>query len=173
MIFDIRKINSEDIEQVFTLLIALARHEKIEDRFKLTKEKMRLDLFGPEADWHCFVVTTTSNEIIGFCLFSFANINRSFNHTPLIHIDDIFIKAKYRKYGLGKKLLEAIALVAKNNGIDRIELWCIKDNFLGQAFYQRLGARKLDFLDVYSLDVPALLGEADVINPPPSKGDPL
>lgn len=157
MHFDIRPIKLEEINVVFDLLVELARHEKIEDRLKITPKKMEEELFGAKADWSCLVVTTTDDEIIGFSLFSFANINRSFNQTPLIHIDDIFIKSEYRKLGLGKKLLEAIAIKANESGVDRMELWCLRDNYLGQSFYNKLNARKMDFLDVYQLSVASLL----------------
>ncbi len=153
----IRKIEPEEILSVYELLVQLARHEKIEDRLKLTPEKMQEELFGPKADWNCLVVSTSMNEIIGFCLFSFANINRSFNSTPLIHIDDFFIKSEYRKLGIGKQLLQSIAMIAFDRGIERIELWCLKDNDMGQSFYNKLGARKIDFLDIYQLNVTSLL----------------
>lgn len=162
MVFDIRPVKLDEVNIVFELLVQLAVHEKIEDRLKLTPERMKEELFGTNADWNCLVVATQEQEIVGFCLFSFANINRSFNLTPLIHIDDIFIKSNYRKKGIGKKLLSAVAKKAYEHGIDRIELWCIKDNFLGQTFYNQLGARKMDFLDVYQLEVSSLLPLANL-----------
>lgn len=157
MNFTIRPIKPQEINIVFELLVQLAKHEKIEDRLKLTPERMKKELFGTNADWNCLVVTTFANDIIGFSLFSFANINRSFNKTPLVHIDDIYIEPNYRKMGIGKKLLEAVAKMAIEKGFDRIELWCIKDNFIGQSFYNKLGARKMDFLDVYQFEVSSLL----------------
>ncbi|MBS0290820.1 MAG: GNAT family N-acetyltransferase [Proteobacteria bacterium] len=159
MEYIIRRIKEDEVKDLFKLLIELAQHEKIDDRLKITSDKMATALFGSNADWHCLVAVTSENEIIGFSLFTFANINRAFNLTPLLHIDDIFVKSSYRQLGIAKHLLVQMAEIANLQGIERIELWCIKDNVLGQAFYQRLGARKLDFLDVYQLEVQELIAD--------------
>ncbi len=152
MKIDIRKIKSHEVQPVFELLLQLARHEKIEDRMALTPQKMHEALFGEKADWNGLVITNDENDIIGFTLFTYANINRTYNATPLLFIDDIFIKPEYRKIGIGEKLLAALAKQAHERGIERIELWCLKDNQVGQSFYHKVGAKKLDYLDVYLLE---------------------
>ena len=153
MQFTIRKIEQKDVTTVYKLLIELALHEQIKDRLKLTEEQMQHDLFSSNADWHGFVVANEEFGVIGFCLFTIANINRSYNTSPLIHIDDLYIKPAFRQYGLGKRLLAAIGNIDKECGIDRLELWCLKDNSLGQTFYQKMGGEKLTYLDVYCLSV--------------------
>lgn len=158
MQFTIRKMEPQDIDTVYKLLIELALHEQIKDKLKLTPEKMQHDLFSDYADWHGFVVDNDEVGVIGFCLFTIANINRSYNTSPLLHIDDFYIKPAFRQYGLGKRLLAAIGNIAKGCGIDRLELWCLKDNTLGQTFYQKCGGEKLDYLDIYCLTVNDLPG---------------
>ncbi len=157
MQFIIRKIEPKDVDTVYKLLIELALHEQIKDKLKLTPEKMQHDLFSDYADWHGFVVDNEEVGVIGFCLFTIANINRSYNTSPLLHIDDFYIKPAFRQYGLGKRLLAAVGNIAKECGIDRLELWCLKDNTLGQIFYQKCGGEKLDYVDVYCLTVDQLM----------------
>lgn len=157
MQFTIRKIEPKDTDVVYKLLIELALHEKIKDKLKLTPEKMQHDLFSDYADWHGFVVDNEEVGVIGFCLFTIANINRSYNTSPMLNIDDLYIKPAFRQYGLGKRLLAAIGNIAKECGIDRLELWCLKDNTLGQTFYQKCGGEKLSYLDVYCLTVDQLM----------------
>lgn len=151
MQFTIRNIEPQDVDSVYKLLIELALDEQLKDRLQITPEKMQHDLFSAQGDWHGFVVANEEVGVIGFCLFTIANINRSYNSSPLIHIDDLYIKPVFRQYGLGKRLLAAVGNIAKECGIDRIELWCLKDNTLGQAFYQKMGGEKLNYLDVYCL----------------------
>jgi len=153
MEFSIRSIEPADVDRVYSLLIELALHEQIKDRLKLTPEQMQRDLFSNQGDWHGFVVTNETVGVIGFCLFTIANINRSYNSSPTIHIDDFYVKPEFRQYGLGKGLLNTVVQVAKNAGINRLELWCLKDNSLGQTFYQKQGWEKLDRMDIYELSV--------------------
>lgn len=155
MNMEIRDIQPQDIDQVFDLVVALAEHEKIRERLTLTSEKMQNDIFGPHADWHC-LVALLSQEIVGFALYSFSKTNRSVNPSDALFIDDLFIKPAYRQMGIGKALLKVLAKKAKEKQIARIELWCLKENALGQAFYQQLGAQKMDNLDVYRFQVSAL-----------------
>lgn len=154
--YQIRPIEQQDVEQVYRLLLDLAQHEKIADRLVVTPDKMKIELFDSIVDWHSEVVVIPNGTIIGFCLYSFANTNRAFNRTPLLNIDDIYVHPEYRTLGIGQKLLQSLSKIAKDKNIERIELWCIKKNMLGQLFYQRNGARKLD-VDVYQLSVQSLL----------------
>lgn len=157
MQFTIRKIEPQDVDTVYKLLIELALHEQIKDKLKLTPEQMQYDLFSSNADWHGFVVANEEVGVIGFCLFTIANINRSYNTSAMLHIDDLYIKPAFRQYGLGKRLLGAIGSIAKECGIERVELWCLKDNLLGQTFYQKCGGERLNYLDVYCLTVDNML----------------
>ncbi|MGE3318530.1 MAG: GNAT family N-acetyltransferase [Candidatus Berkiella sp.] len=153
MQFTIREILPTDVDRVYSLLIELALNEKIKDRLKLTPEKMHHDLFSDQGDWHGFVVGNETVGVIGFCLFTIANINRSYNTSPVIYIDDFYVKPEFRQYGLGKGLLNIVKQIAIGAGIHRLELWCLKDNELGQTFYQKQGWEKLDMMDIYELSV--------------------
>ena len=154
----VRKIKPSDLKAVYALLLDLIKHEKLEHAYKYTFEKVQEDLFGANADWHC-LVACIKDEIIGFCFYSYANTNRVFNYSPLIQVDDIYVNPSYRGKNIGKKLLQELALIASEKGIRRIELWCMKDNEVGQAFYRRLNPRYIDTIDVIRLDVSSLLEE--------------
>jgi|GEM_PF-2524531 len=160
MNYIIRIIQPEDIGQVFGQMQALVKHEGLEASFKLTAERMANELFGPLADWQG-LVAAQGDIILGFCFYSFANTNRAFNLTPLIQIDDLFVQAKYRGFGIAKNLLQELAKIAYQKKIERIELWCLRSNAEGQAFYQTLKAEKLDFLDVLLLDVAKLMAKSE------------
>jgi GNAT superfamily N-acetyltransferase len=155
MKIEIRDILPQDIQSVFDLAAALAEHEQISARFALTPEKMQNDIFGAQADWYG-VVALVSEEIIGFALYSYSKANRAVNPTDALFIDDLFIKPEYRQMGIGKALLKALAKKAQEKQIARIELWCLKANAPAQAFYEQLGAQKMDNLDVFRFQVNAL-----------------
>ena len=67
----------------------------------------------------------------------------------MIQIDDLYIKPDYRRNGLGEETLKKIGLIAKEKGILRIEMWCLKNNSIGQDFYKKYNARKIDHIDVF------------------------
>ncbi len=140
--YTIRKVTKADLNQLFSLLCDLTQHEGNAQRFKMTLPRLERELFGPQADWHCLIAADHDDKAIGFCLYTFANINRAFNTSPMIQVDDLYICPSYRQQGIGKALFYELALIAKEKNIGRLNIWCIKDNQLGQRFYKQLGAEK-------------------------------
>ncbi len=148
----IRPIEIQDLPQAYGLLNDLVRHENIGNPLKLTLEHMEQELFAPNADWDG-LVAAKDTEIIGICFYSFANTSRPMNSTPLIYIDDLYVHPKYRRQNIAKNLLKEITKIARQSHISRIELWCVKTNSHGQNFYQKIGAKKLEHIDVFRLNV--------------------
>lgn len=153
----IRQAIIADLEQLFTMLVDLVKHEGTFEYFKLTKERLEKELFGINADWNCLVATYSNEKLVGFCLYSYANTNRAFSTTPLIQIDDLYVSPEYRNAKIGQKLMHQLALIAKCRNISRFNVFCVKDNIQGQNFYQKIGGEKLEFLDIYKIQVDKLL----------------
>ncbi|MBA2710342.1 MAG: GNAT family N-acetyltransferase [Tatlockia sp.] len=57
----------------------------------------------------------------------------------------------YRRSKIGRELLIKVAIIAKPNNIGRLNVWCVKDNNIGQNFYKKIGAEKWDHIDIYSI----------------------
>ncbi|CDZ78990.1 ribosomal-protein-alanine acetyltransferase [Legionella massiliensis] len=155
--YQIRAVQIADLDQLFELLVALVTYEGLAERFKLSRTRLEEELFGAKADWHCLVAVDKEEHLIAFCLYTYANINRAFNLSPMIQVDDLYVSPEHRGAGIGQNLLHQLALIAKEKQIGRLNVWCMKDNEVGQRFYQRIGAEKRDFVDVYSIQVEALL----------------
>ncbi|AHE66841.1 GNAT family N-acetyltransferase [Legionella oakridgensis] len=155
--YTIRTVKATDLDQLFSMLVDLVKHEGTFNRFKLTRTRLEDELFGNNADWHCLVVADSCEKLFGFCLYTFANINRAFNTSPMIQIDDLYVSPEVRNAKIGSNLIYQLALIAKNKNIGRLNVWCVKDNVQGQNFYQKIGADKIDFIDVYSIQVTNLL----------------
>ncbi len=149
----IRPVKKEDLDLLFVMLIDLVKHEGLTDRFKMTRKRLEEELFSVCADWYCLIATDLQDEPIGFCLYSFANINRAFNTSPLMQLDDIYVKPEWRKSGIGQSLLIHLAHIGKKQGIGRINAWCLKDNEQGQNFYRKIGAEKREWVDIYSIQI--------------------
>jgi ribosomal protein S18 acetylase RimI-like enzyme len=143
-----RYLHQDEVDELFLMLTELIKYEGLADRFHLTKERMIDDLFGPHADWNCLVAVNSANKLVGFCLYTATNTNRAFCRGKTIQIDDLFVSPEYRGNGLGSQMLRTVAITAKQDGIVKINVFCVKDNEIGQNFYKKLGVEKLDFMDV-------------------------
>jgi len=154
--YQIRPVKKEELDQLFAMLIDLVKHEGSYERFKLTRIRLEEELFGLKADWNALVAIDIQEKLIGFCLYSYANINRAFNFSPMIQIDDLYVNPEYRRSRIGHELLKKVAAIAKTKNIGRLNVWCVKDNKIGQNFYKKIGAEKRDHIDVYSIQVDSL-----------------
>ncbi|QDQ41009.1 GNAT family N-acetyltransferase [Legionella geestiana] len=155
--YTIRTVRVDDLDQLFNMLVDLVKYEGSFERFKLTRERLERELFGLNADWNCLVAADSHEKLLGFCLYTFANINRAFNVSPMIQVDDLYISPEFRNAKIGFNLMYQLALIAQDKNIGRLNVWCMKDNLRGQNFYQKIGAEKRDFIDVYSVQVNNLL----------------
>lgn len=152
----IRPITRQDVPAVYRQLVELVHHEGIADRLKMTQDRMEDELFGPKADWYG-LVACQDTEIVGFCLYSYVNTSRVFySSTLLLQINEFYIKPEYQRRGIGQRFLQEVARIAQRAQVSRIELWCLKNNDIAQAFYQKMGFKKLDFLDLLRIDVDKL-----------------
>ena len=55
------------------------------------------------------------------------------------YVDDLVVLSDVRRGGLGARLLDGVAAVARTEGIDGLVLDTGLDNLLGQRFYFRYG----------------------------------
>ncbi|KAK4403891.1 putative acetyltransferase NATA1-like [Sesamum angolense] len=88
-------------------------------------------------------VNILGNDVIvgGFVLF-FPNYS-TFLAKPGFYIEDIFVRECYRRKGLGKMLLSAVAAQAAKMGYGRVE-WVVLDwNVNAITFYEQMGAQIL------------------------------
>ncbi len=55
------------------------------------------------------------------------------------YVDDLVVAPSHQRGGLGARLLDAVAALARAGGIDRLVLDTALDNLFGQRFYFRYG----------------------------------
>lgn len=58
-----------------------------------------------------------------------------------IYIEDLYINPKYRKKGIGKKIIKLILNISKNENIERIDWTCLNWNKNAIDFYKHIGAK--------------------------------
>lgn len=150
--FIIRDIKENDLQEVYQMLLCLVRHEKLEEKFKLSEERMASYFFETTCDWFCLVAQDLKDNLLkGFLTYTLSNINRAFHLSSLLHIDHLYVKAGYRRYGVGESLIQELKNRAKNKSANRLELWCLVSNEDGNIFYKKIGAEKIDFVNLYRI----------------------
>lgn len=75
------------------------------------------------------------NKLIGFIWGYKTTVNNKIR----IHISYFVVNEKYRKQGIGSKLIEKIYKIAKENQIEEVELMVTAHNIPAVNFYERQG----------------------------------
>lgn len=95
------------------------------------------------------LICNCQGEPAGFALF-FHNFS-TFLGRAGIYLEDLFVKARFRKLGLGKLLLQRLAQITLERGCGRLEWYCLDWNQPSIDFYLALGAEPLDSWTTYRL----------------------
>ncbi|MGB3534649.1 MAG: GNAT family N-acetyltransferase [Microcoleaceae cyanobacterium] len=133
----LRPATIEDVETIFDLIQALAEYEKLSHQVVGTTEQLKEHLFGqrPYAE---VILAESNSKVVGFVLF-FHNYS-TFLTQPGIYLEDLFVLAEYRRKGIGKALIAAVAKLAIARNCGRLE-WSVLDwNQPSIDFYRRMGA---------------------------------
>jgi GNAT superfamily N-acetyltransferase len=133
----IRAAEERDVEGIFNLILGLAAYEQLSDRVTGNPELLRSHLFGDRAYAEA-IVAELGDLTIGFALF-FPTYS-TFLTQPGIHLEDVFIQPEYRRQGVGKALMTAMAKIAHDRGCGRLEWSVLEWNQNAIDFYQSLGA---------------------------------
>ncbi|KAL2326664.1 hypothetical protein Fmac_025722 [Flemingia macrophylla] len=131
---------------------ASAESDSVSSFEPVTKEvRLERPVEDPERERFGSVEDAT---VVGFVLF-FPNYS-SFLGKAGFYVEDVFVRECYRRRGMGRMLLSAVAKQAVKMGYGRVE-WVVLDwNVNAIRFYQRLGARLLEEWRVCRLSGEAL-----------------
>lgn len=156
----IRRIRTDDVDAVVTLVHALAEYEKAPDECHLTSEQLRTALFAdrPALYGH---VAEVDGRVVGFALW-FLNFS-TWRGVHGIYLEDLFVLPEHRGSGLGKALLATLAEACIDLGYARLEWWVLNWN-PARAFYESLDAEAMDEWTVYRLTGAPLRALADGTN---------
>ena len=131
--YQIRQATAQDFPAILDLIKALALFEKAPEKVTNTVAQMK-----EEKDYfRAWVAEKDDGEIIGFALYYFVYytwVGKS------LYLDDLYVKEKYRGYGIGKKLLNKVIRIGKASNCKRIRWQVLEWNKPAIDFYKKLGA---------------------------------
>lgn len=135
---NIRKATPADIPLILELIKELAEYEHAPEEAVATPEDLRRDGFSVEprfyveiAEWH--------GEPAGFALWFF-NYS-TWQGKPGLYVEDLFVRPRFRKKGIGKALLVKLAKTAVEKGCGRYQWQVLDWNTPAIDFYKSLGAK--------------------------------
>ncbi len=130
----IRKAKETDCKGMLALIQELADYEKAGDQVAITADILRKDGFGEHPLFQVFVADF-NGQIVGMALF-YPRYSTWKGKT--IHLEDLVVKERFRKHGIGRALFERVVLEAKNFGVGRMEWQVLDWNEPTIAFYKAI-----------------------------------
>jgi GNAT superfamily N-acetyltransferase len=144
----IEEATKEDVPLILAFIRELAQYEKILDRVTVTEESLSATLFGPGSYVEA-IIAFENDEPVAFAIYFFTYT--SFSGLPSLYLEDIFVRAASRGFGIGRQLLAFLARRARQRGCGRMEWSVINWNEPAMAFYKKLGAEPVNDWTVFRL----------------------
>lgn len=141
MAISIRKATEADVPQILAFIRALAVYEREPDAVTATEEGLLRDGFGPNPIYFC-LIADSDGQPAGFALYFF-NYSTWLGR-PGIYLEDLFVSPQYRGLGIGKALLQQVAVIALERGCQRLQWEVLDWNAPAIDFYKAMGAEFLD-----------------------------
>jgi GNAT superfamily N-acetyltransferase len=130
----------EHVPLILDLIRELAEYEHEPESAQATPQQIDAALFGPKPAAEA-VIARLDGEPAGWALW-FQNFS-TWTGRPGLWLEDLFVRPRYRRRGVGKALLVYLARLCVERGYGRFE-WSVLDwNTPALEFYDALGAEPM------------------------------
>jgi GNAT superfamily N-acetyltransferase len=137
----IRPAAIKDAPLLTTLILELAEYDRLRDEANVTEKDILRDGFGPHPKFRA-VIAESEGQVAGYAMFF--EFYSSFQGRAGLFLDDIFVRAQFRKLGIGRALIAHVAGIAWNEGYFCMRWEVLDWNAPAIEFYNKLGAVFLD-----------------------------
>src|SRR5450756_1124623 len=139
--FTINSATEKDVPILLPMIRELAEFEHLAHELKVTADSLRTALFG-ERPVAAALLARVDGVAAGYAVYY--HTFSTFVGRPGIFLDDIYVRAEFRKRGIGRALLEAVAKIGMYIGGRRFEWIALRWNENAFRFYRSLGAKVMD-----------------------------
>jgi GNAT superfamily N-acetyltransferase len=137
----IREATPEDVPLIMRLIGEFAAFERLAHDVSGDEDQLHEHLFGPDPAARV-LLAHVDDEPAGFALW-FRSFS-TFLTRPGLYLEDLYVREPYRGQGVGTALLRALAAIAVERGLGRVE-WSVLDwNEPAIGFYRSIGASSMD-----------------------------
>lgn len=139
--FTISSATAKDLSHLLAMIRELAAFERLTHELEVTAESLRSALFGqrPAA---AALLARVNGAPAGYAVYY--RTFSTFVGRPGIFLDDIYVRPEFRKRGIGRALLEAVAKTGREIGGGRFEWVALRWNENAIRCYRSLGAKVMD-----------------------------
>jgi GNAT superfamily N-acetyltransferase len=138
---DIAKIVPAEVPELLELIRELARFEKLESEVEATVETLHNSLFGsPQVAGA--LLARADGQLAGYALYFFTF--SSFIGRAGIWLEDVYVRPPFRRQGLGRALIRAVARIGVERNCGRFEWTALNWNVNALEIYRKLGAQTMD-----------------------------
>jgi GNAT superfamily N-acetyltransferase len=149
----IRRATPEDAAAITDMIHGLAEFERAADECTVTEKQIAAALFGSQPIAHCHVAEV-DGEIAAMALW-FVNFS-TWDGVGGIYLEDLFVRPAFRRRGLARKLLAALAAECVDNGYTRLAWAVLNWNADAIALYDEIGGQPQRDWTTYRVSGPSL-----------------
>jgi ribosomal protein S18 acetylase RimI-like enzyme len=131
---EVRHATMDDVHALLPMIYALAILNN--DRATITATQLREDGFG-ERPWFSTLIAESGAGTIGYAIW-YLTYNASLG-TRVLHIHHLYVEPSYRRAGVGRRLVVALASAALDAGCAGLVLGVAAENRGAIGFYDALG----------------------------------
>ena len=134
---EIHAASRNDVTRLLSLIRALATYEKKPHKVVATETDLARDLFGTHPKFRA-LIAEWDGKPAGYA--SFFYFYSTYEGRAALFLEDLFVLEEFRKHGIGKALLAAVAKQALDEGCFGLRWEVLDWNRPAIEFYERLGA---------------------------------
>lgn len=140
MTLDIRLARPGDEPDIVAMIHELALFERAPEECTVTESQISAALFGDQPVACCHIAEVdgaTAAMALWFRNFS------TWDGVAGIHLEDLYVRPNFRRRGLARTLLSALARVCVENGYSRLSWAVLEWNTDAIALYDAVGGRQM------------------------------
>lgn len=139
--FTISSATAKDLSHLLAMIRELAEFERLTHELEVTADSLRSALFG-ERRVAAALLARVDGAPAGYAVYY--HTFSTFVGRPGIFLEDVYVRPEFRKRGIGRALLEAVAKIGMEIGGGRFEWIALRWNENAFRFYRSLGAKVMD-----------------------------
>ena len=131
------KVDPSNVDHLARMITELAVFEHLEPPTEEAVGRLRRDVESDSPYFQAYIAFSGTEQVgYVFYFFTYSTLLAK----PTLFIEDIYVPERYRRHGIGRKLLAFCAAEAQRRGCGRMD-WNVLDwNSKAISFYQSCGA---------------------------------
>lgn len=163
----LRAATAADAALLSEFVRELAEFEGLSHECAVTPEKIAEHVLGPRR-CAAAIIAECDGQPAGFALYY--RTFSTFAARPGIFLEDLYVRPDFRKRGIGRALLTAVAQIAHGRSAGRLEWTALKWNSKALALYAAVGAKPMEEWTLLRMGPDAIAKLAGPSTPHPHEG---